>query len=63
MSIEKKLLSVEEVASVLGVTKNTVYSWSKTGQIPHSKLGPKLVRFNPDVVETWLQSKTRGTEK
>ena len=59
----KMMLSVDEVASVLGVSKNTVYNWAQAGVIPHSKLGPKLVRFNPDVLELWLKSKSRGMDQ
>ncbi len=59
MSMEKKFLNVDEVAACLGVSRTTIYWWAETGKIPHSKLG-KLVRFDPDVVASWVKSKGRG---
>ena len=62
MSMEKKFLSVDEVAACLGISRATVYWWSETGKMPHSKLG-KLVRFDPDVVASWVKSKSRGIDQ
>jgi len=62
MNIEKQLWNVNDVATCLGVSRNTIYWWAETGKIPHSKLG-KLVRFNPDVVAAWVKTKSRGIDQ
>ena len=59
MDIEKKFLNVDDLATCLGVSRNTIYWWVETGKIPHSKIG-KLVRFNPDDFAAWLKEKSRG---
>lgn len=59
MNIEKKFLNADELAARLGISRNTIYWWVATRRIPHSKIG-KLVRFNPDDVMSWLESKSRG---
>lgn len=61
MVIEKRFLNVNEVAACLGVKVNTIYSWAEAGRIPHSKLG-RLVRFNPDVIASWVKGKSRGED-
>ena len=43
-------MTVSDVARVLAVSKRTVFSLYKSGQLPHMRVG-KLVRFNEaDVV-------------
>lgn len=34
----KRKMSVEKMASVLGVTRKTVYNWETSGNIPQRKL-------------------------
>jgi len=62
MNTEKKLLNVDEIAACLGVSRNTIYWWAETGKIPHSKLG-KLVRFNSDVIASWVKNNSRGSDQ
>jgi excisionase family DNA binding protein len=61
MSMDKKFMNVDEVAACLNVSSATIYFWAETGKIPHSKLG-KLIRFNPDVVASWVNGKSRGAD-
>lgn len=46
--------SVEDIASHLGVSKETVYRWLKRGAIPAHKVG-KLWKFKPSEVDKWVQ--------
>ena len=48
-----KLLSVKEVAELIGVQPSTIYQWTHQRFIPHIKVG-KLVRFNADDISRWL---------
>ena len=40
---EKRVLTPEEVAEVLNVSRNLVYRQLRTGAIPHLKLGDKYL--------------------
>jgi len=52
------LLTIHDVAQWLTVKPTTLYSWVAQGTIPHLKLG-RLLRFDPDEVEAWLQNHRR----
>ncbi|MDA8215114.1 MAG: helix-turn-helix domain-containing protein [Nitrospiraceae bacterium] len=52
----ERLLSIEEMAEILGVKVSTLYAMTHYKKIPFFKLG-KLVRFRLSDVESWLQSK------
>ena len=52
----KKLLSPKELSEFLGVSLNTVYSWTYQKLIPYIKIG-RLARFEPIVVEAWINER------
>ena len=52
----QRLIEIDELSAMLGVSKNTLYDWCAVKKIPHIKLG-KFLRFNVDEIEAWLQSK------
>jgi excisionase family DNA binding protein len=49
-----RLLTVDEVAERLGVTKDWVWAQARAGQIPHVQLG-RYRRFREEALETWLE--------
>jgi excisionase family DNA binding protein len=55
----EKLLNVEEMAEILGISKNTLNHWISLRKIPFIKLGGRStpVRFRPSQVLKWLESK------
>ena len=63
----KRLLTVDEVAERLGVTKDWVWAQARAGRIPHVPLG-RYRRFREEALENWLDQlevrpdsrKTRG---
>ncbi|MDR2778216.1 MAG: helix-turn-helix domain-containing protein [Rickettsiales bacterium] len=57
------LLKVEELSSILGIKKSTLNKWRclKTYNLPYIKVG-RLVRYNLEAVEAWIESRT-GREK
>lgn len=57
----KKLLTVEDLAGLLKVKRAYVYGLTYSGQINFLKVG-KYVRFDPDEVEDWLQSKKQNAK-
>ncbi|MDH4231081.1 MAG: helix-turn-helix domain-containing protein [Nitrospirota bacterium] len=50
------LLTLEEMAARLRVSKKTLYKWSHLGTIPVARAG-RLLRFNEADVMTWLKRK------
>jgi len=54
--MEKKLLKPSDIAEMLGVKIRTVYHWIHTKQIPHIKLGKKLVRFDQEEIKKWVET-------
>lgn len=53
----KKLLRYAEAALKLGVTTGTLYSMVSRKEIPHSRIGKRLVVFDAEVLEAWLKRK------
>ncbi len=56
-----ELMTVEEVASYLRVTKKTVYRLLKQGRIPASKVGRQW-RFDKKLIDEWLHRSSVGTD-
>jgi excisionase family DNA binding protein len=56
------LIAPEELAAGLRVARVTVYQWVRRGVIPHLKI-EALVRFDPQEVQSWLESKRRAARK
>ena len=52
--MKSRLLKLEEVAEYLGVTINTLYSWTYQRKIPHFKIG-RLLKFDEREIELWLR--------
>ena len=48
-----RLLTVEEVAERLGVTKDWVWAQARAGRIPHVRLG-RYRRFREEAIDEWL---------
>jgi len=48
-----RLLTVDEVAERLGVTKDWVWAQARAGRIPHVRLG-RYRRFREEAIDAWL---------
>lgn len=51
------LLTVEEIAKELKVTRQTIYQWRKDG-MPFLRMG-RLIRFEQEKVMEWLKENAR----
>ena len=51
--MEKRTMSVGDVAVYLGLHKDTIYDLVKEKKIPHKKIGGRIF-FLVDVLERWL---------
>lgn len=56
-----KVLTVDEVASLLRLNRVTIYRMAKSGSIPAVKVG-KVWRFPEPAIESWLSEKIIGTK-
>ncbi len=50
---EERWLSVEEIATHLGISKETVYRWLEKRKIPAHRVG-KLWKFRTSEVDQWV---------
>lgn len=59
----KEVLTSDEAARYLGVSKSCLYKWTMTRQIPHYKSPTgKLCFFNRAEVEAWMQTTRVATD-
>ena len=49
------VITVDEVASLLRVNRNTVYDLFQRGEIPGGRKVGRIIRFSRDTVVEWLQ--------
>lgn len=54
-----KLLEAEDVAEMLGMSKDWIYGEVRADRIPHVRLG-RYVRFREEAIEDWIRSCERG---
>jgi excisionase family DNA binding protein len=57
-----KPLNVQEAANYLGLPKQTLYQLTSVREIPHKKLGKRLVFITAELDE-WVASKQKKTRK
>ena len=59
----KEVLTSDEAAKYLGVSKSCLYKWTMTRQIPHYKSPTgKMCFFNRKEIEAWMQSNRVQTD-
>ena len=58
----KELLSPDEAASRLNVTKRTILRWAREGKIECVRISAKVVLFTAEGIEKFVKSKTSGIE-
>lgn len=52
-----ELLTKEQVARLLRVKPGTISRWANEGKIPRIVLSPKIVRFDPAAVLSFLKGR------
>ena len=58
----KEVLTSDEAAKYMGISKSYLYKLTMRQQIPHYKPMGKMCYFNRQELETWLQSNRVTTE-
>lgn len=56
LSNPERLLTVEQLAAVVGVPAQTVYKWSAAGTGPRRLRVGKYIRFRASDVREWLDN-------
>lgn len=56
-----EVLNVNQVAELLGLGRNTVYEAASRGEIPHRRVGRRLI-FSRAAVMEWLMGKAAANE-
>jgi excisionase family DNA binding protein len=61
---QKEVLTSDEAARYLGVSKSCLYKWTMSRQIPHYKSPTgKMCFFNRKEIEAWMQSQRVATDE
>jgi excisionase family DNA binding protein len=55
MAEQRKLLTVDEVAAQLGVSRWTVFKLKREKKLPHIDMGPRIVRFDQCDVDALIK--------
>lgn len=53
-----RLMTVPELAEMLGIPVNTLYGWRCRGEGPPGYRIGRYVRYRRSAVETWLETQT-----
>lgn len=56
------VMSADEVAELLGVNRNTVYDAANRQEIPHRRLGRRML-FSRAAIMAWMQTPTAGVRR
>jgi excisionase family DNA binding protein len=58
----RTLLTADEVAARLRVTKCWIYTEVRAGRLPHVRLG-RYVRFRAGAIDSWIEQIERGGQR
>jgi excisionase family DNA binding protein len=55
---KNQLLKAEEIAAILGLKVQTIYTMARRGELEKVKLSRKCLRFRADDVQRFIEKKT-----
>ena len=61
--MERNLLTYQEISKLLNIKIATLYSLVSRRRIPHIRLSGKMVRFDQEQIERWLDARRRAEEE
>jgi excisionase family DNA binding protein len=56
--MQRQTLTVKEVANYLGVHTDTIYTMVKANQVPHLKVGKRIL-FTQESIELWMTEQVK----
>ena len=57
-----KVLTIEELAAYLKISKSSLYKLAQKGEVPGQKVG-KHWRFRRDIIDQWLAERTSAVKR
>jgi excisionase family DNA binding protein len=54
-----EFLTVDELSKWIKLSKSKIYSLVRTNEIPHSKIGSKIL-FDKDKIGNWIENKSNN---
>lgn len=60
MATEIEIITADDVANLLGVNRKTIYEAAERGEIPHRRLGRRLL-FERSAIVAWIRGGERAT--
>lgn len=61
--MKEKLLTVPQVAKILGIHLMRAYEEVRSGNIPSIRLSPNRIRVKKSELEAWIEEKSQKTQK
>ncbi|MFL5822454.1 MAG: helix-turn-helix transcriptional regulator [Solirubrobacteraceae bacterium] len=52
-----RLLTADDVAAILGVTRSLVYALVRSGEMPAVRIGERYIRFRSQALLRWIESR------
>lgn len=50
-----ELITRAQAAKELNVSQSTIYNWTRAKRIPHYKIGPRLVRYEKNEIQEFVE--------
>jgi excisionase family DNA binding protein len=60
---QKSVLTFKEAAQFMGLSSSYLYKLTSRGKIPHYKPSGKMIYFNREELERWLQQGRKKTDE
>ena len=60
--MNRRLLNVEELSELTGLSKNTIYCWVSQRRIPFVKVG-RLTKFDLQKIDHWIEENSIREQK
>ena len=57
--MKKELMTYQQLGDYLNVKVSTLYAWVCRGRIPFVRFSGRMVRFDRDEIDNWLDAKRR----
>lgn len=54
----RKYLTIQEVCEITNLSRQTIYTEVYKQSIPFKKFGPRLLRFDRELIEAWMDNRT-----
>ena len=51
-----KLLTITELSDYLNIKQRTLYKYVQENYVPHIRIGRKIIRFDINKIDEWLES-------